>query len=131
MNDLVLFIISMLVLSALVVDAIRLRIHNKNVFSALVQSEIDRKALGEKLKEVWGTKDQDSVEQTDGFLKFVSESRDWAFGYIEDVQKDLEDLKTIFEKTGSYPTNVADADELSAKINKVISHLPEDNISNN
>jgi hypothetical protein len=35
------------------------------------------------------------LEDTDGFLKFVSESRDWAFGYIEEVQTVLSE----FDKT--------------------------------
>ena len=33
-----------------------------------------------------------SIENTEGFLRFVSESRDWAFQYIEDVQFGLSDF---------------------------------------
>jgi hypothetical protein len=29
------------------------------------------------------------IEKSDGFLKFVSDSREWAFNYIEDVQSKL------------------------------------------
>ena len=32
------------------------------------------------------------IEKSDGFLKFVSESRDWAFSYIEDVQDKLSEF---------------------------------------
>lgn len=32
-------------------------------------------------------KDSAHVEKTEGFLNFVTQSRDWAFEYIEDVQK--------------------------------------------
>jgi hypothetical protein len=28
-----------------------------------------------------------NVEQSEGFLNFISQSRDWAFEYIEDVQE--------------------------------------------
>lgn len=30
-----------------------------------------------------------AIENSEGFLRFVSESRDWAFKYIEDVQESL------------------------------------------
>ena len=52
----------------------------------LLQKEVER--LNQELE-------NKKLEQTDGFLKFVSESRDWAFGYIEEVQTALSD----FDKT--------------------------------
>jgi hypothetical protein len=36
--------------------------------------------------------DTQTLEKTDGFLKFVSDSRDWAFSYIEDVQNKLSEF---------------------------------------
>ena len=34
------------------------------------------------------------IEQSDGFVKFLSESREWAFNYIEDVQKQISDFRS-------------------------------------
>ena len=34
----------------------------------------------------------DDVVHKENFIKFLSDSRDWAFGYIEDVQKGLTDF---------------------------------------
>ncbi len=36
----------------------------------------------------------DPIEQSDGFVKFLSDSREWAFNYIEDVQKQISDFRS-------------------------------------
>lgn len=49
-------------------------------------------------------KDKEALTQTDGFVKFLSESRDWAFQYIEDVQvaiKSLQDAKASADRTAT------------------------------
>jgi hypothetical protein len=84
------------------------------------------KALRSKLAEELFTKDQAEVEKTEGFVRFVYQSREKAFEYIEDVQKDLEDLKIFFNQVGSAPQKVEDAEKLYNLINKILSHLPED-----
>jgi hypothetical protein len=45
-----------------------------------------------RLSEEINKKDVKTLEQTEGFLKFVSDSRDWAFEYIEEVQSALEEF---------------------------------------
>ena len=70
----------------------------KKLLSIIVQLEIDKQILSEKLSEALVLKEsQSDVEQTEGFLKFISESRDWAFKYIEDVQAAIKQFK---EKAG-------------------------------
>jgi hypothetical protein len=70
----------------------------KKLLSIIVQLEIDKQILSDKLSEALVLKEsQSEVEQTEGFLKFISESRDWAFKYIEDVQAAIKQFK---EKAG-------------------------------
>jgi len=59
----------------------------KNIMAKLV---FDNFTL-EKLVELQNDKDLKTGESVhkENFLKFVSESRDWAFGYIEEVQESL------------------------------------------
>lgn len=42
-------------------------------------------------------KKTDQEESNEAFLKFVSDSRDWAYAYIEDVQKSLNEFITNIE----------------------------------
>ena len=52
----------------------------------LIQLIIDNDIMLNKMQERSTEKD---IEQTEGFVKFLSESREWAFEYIETVQNGL------------------------------------------
>jgi len=72
----------------------------KNVMAKLV---FDNFTL-EKLIELQNDKDlktNDSVHK-ENFLKFISESRDWAFGYIEEVQSGLSNFIDQLEPEINY-----------------------------
>lgn len=78
-----------LVTSILIVDNIRIRVRKKRVLEELLQQTIDKTALLGYLDKLTAENDSKTIEQTEGFLKFVSDSRDWAFDYIEQVQEGL------------------------------------------
>ena len=72
------------------------------------------------------------------FLKFVSDSREWAYDYIEEVQKAIKDFKTtvephiiFFDKFGDVLSNQRpDYDAMktiSAAYKELITILPEEN----
>ncbi len=62
-----------------------------------------------------------SIEQTDGFVKFISESRDWAFKYIEDVQ----------EAIGAVKVSASYGKVSEESLEKLFSFLPEQQGENN
>jgi hypothetical protein len=68
----------------------------RTLFKALselyMQELADRMLLQKKVEELYQDIENAKLEQTDGFLKFVSESRDWAFQYIEEVQAALSEF---------------------------------------
>ncbi len=68
----------------------------RTLFKALsnlyMQEVADRMLLQKKVEELYQDIENAKLEQTDGFLKFVSESRDWAFQYIEEVQAALSEF---------------------------------------
>ena len=102
------------------------RLKNKRLYIKATQAEVDRLAVYVQAQEIM-KREADSIENSDGFVKFVSKSRDWAFEYIETVQKDLFDLKQLFDDIGVAPKTVAQANDLHARISKVLNNLPEDN----
>lgn len=117
------------VIGYLVISNIIIRIKNKQLFTLAAQSELDRATVYSQAKEIFKEKGN-NAESNDGFIKFMSTSRAWAFQYIEDVQKDLYDLKDLFDSTGASPKTVSQAIDLSEKIRKVLRHLPEEEIKN-
>jgi hypothetical protein len=57
------------------------------ILEKYVRSEIEKSIIVEKLEEAIKENELKNIEGSDGFLKFVSDSREWAFKYIEDVQE--------------------------------------------
>lgn len=111
-NSLIIFVAfgtSVLILLAII---IRLGLKLKKATLLLVQQVLDNGIIQEELLKIRSEK---TLEQNESFVKFLSESRDWAFGYIEDVQKSIQDVKTCIES--GYSTE--------EELNKLFSLLPE------
>ncbi len=101
----------------------------RKVTRTSVQSQIDNFILLTELDKMVQEKENKSVEQSDGFLKFVSESRDWAFEYIEEVQQAIEEYRKIADVIPiSKDITVEQAEKLSAAYDKIVSFLPEENL---
>jgi hypothetical protein len=129
------FGVFMLVFLLLIVDSVSRRLSTKKLSDNFGQALVDNAILREKLQEVAKSKDNQAVEQTEGFLKFVSESRDWAFGYIEEVQaaisgfeKRVGPIVKNYKDTGKVsqikPTELVK--ELSDAYDILMSAMPED-----
>ena len=70
----------------------RTRVLFKALSDLYMQEMADRMLLQKKVEELYQDIENAKLEQTDGFLKFVSDSRDWAFQYIEEVQTALSEF---------------------------------------
>ena len=99
---LIVFIPFIIALVYLVIERVRLSNANKKALMQLIQSELDKNMLLEKISDLLFEKDNKAIEQSDGFLKFVSESRDAAFQYIETVQSALKDFQKVIGKELNY-----------------------------
>ncbi len=97
MLEVVTFTIAISIFGAVVASFISLYFKYKKVLKDFVQSEIDKYILLEQVEKANQEINTLKIQETDGFLKFISESRDWAFSYIEDVQKTIERLHTAME----------------------------------
>ena len=71
----------------LIFKHIQLKIKLSSTTVELLKANIDKVIISEKLSEI---KNKNKVDpSSEAFLKFVSDSRDWAYTYIEDVQASL------------------------------------------
>lgn len=87
--DLLAMIIISSITILLLVTTLLQRKSKIDILNKYVQSEIEKAAVLEKLTEVLKENEAKTIEESDGFLKFISDSRDWAFRYIEEVQNTL------------------------------------------
>lgn len=118
--DFTVYIITAVFISVLVYFIIALLIKNRRLTATATQATIDRMAAMDMLYKLMDEQQNTNVEQTDGFLKFISESRDWAFTYIEDVQQAL----MVYDVALS----TDDAKIINEAYKKLISFLPEDDV---
>ena len=65
---------------------IRQTLISRAIAERLIQAFVDLDEVAEKIEAKHLDKD---IEHTEGFVRFLSESRDWAFEYIETVQNGL------------------------------------------
>lgn len=89
MIDFIIFALIILVIAILLLSVINLKLRNRRLALELLQATIDQNIILTQFAEELKKKEELSVEKTDGFLKFISESREMAFDYIEKIQESL------------------------------------------
>lgn len=120
LTDLIAVLVVTSFVATLLVNSYKLREENKNNIKKIIQLEIDKDMIANQLDKVWQEHQDKKLEETDGFVRFLSQSRDWAFSYIDDVQKAIQDVKTCIES--GYDTE--------QELNKLFSFLPENKENN-
>ena len=95
MFDFFAFLFFILIFFILVYKNIRLRIKVSSLTLEVLKAQLEKTIISEKLSE---TKDKNSDEiASEAFLKFVSDSRDWAYKYIDEVQESIDKFITDLE----------------------------------
>ena len=117
MIDFVIFISLIIVVTILVLSVVKLKLKNRKLAAELLQVTLDQNILMTKFTEELKKKEDVSIEKTDGFLKFISESRDLAFQYIEAMQEALVKFKGKVEPEIEYMLTygTATGDSLQSK----------------
>ena len=102
MIDFFAFFIFIVLFFVLVVRNIKLSLKVSSMSKSLLQSEVDKNILAEKLFESSARNLMQKDESSEAFLKFVSDSRDWAYQYIEGVQSSLDSFITDVDPEIAY-----------------------------
>ena len=110
MIELVAFVIFMIFLGLSIYQVVSLRLRLSKALSELVQSKTDSLILSGKLGEALAEK---SLSDNEGFIKFLSTSRDWAYKYIEDVQIKIANLEGAMESGDNSKIDIAYKDLVS------------------
>jgi hypothetical protein len=102
-----------------------------------VNASIIRSEYSKAVQEIENMK----LEKSDDFVKFLSDSRDWAFTYIEDAQEKISEfdkqVQEIAEWNRTYGSVVGDTphsskiEEINLAYDKIRSLLPENKTPNN
>jgi hypothetical protein len=93
--NLVLFSTSLVSILILLYLIIKSNLNKRKILALYIQSEMHKHMLGQKIEELQKELSSKELSETDGFIKFISQSRDWAFEYIEEVQKALVEFDEV------------------------------------
>lgn len=105
------------------IDNVRVRLLKKKLTTELLQLLIDKNNLIEEATRIAGEDSYAKSADREGFIKFLSESRDMAFGYIEKFQTSLQKLRTA--------KNSGDLVKIEQSISELLELLPEETNSLN
>lgn len=122
------FVSFLVIIVALIGSAIlnfNLRNKIKSVNNDLGQALLDASVIAKKLAEEVEKNNAKEIEQSDGFLKFISDSRNSAFSYIEEVQDALHNFDKIINETSGLTPKQALSKILGA-YKELKSFLPDD-----
>lgn len=135
--NLIVFSLYILTTIVLLSFTIKFYVQRKKIFALYIQSELDKHLIYQKLEEVSRELSAKDLAETDGFVKFISQSRDWAFEYIEEVQKALaefdEQVSPQLEWATTYGTLAGETvhtntiNTISEAYEKLKTVLPKDN----
>lgn len=96
--DLISFFLVSIGFSFLTINILKLKKINKELTLALAQTIVNKNILSEKIKQ----NEEYRVESSNEFTAFLSQSRDWAFQYIEEVQENINAMVVEVQKDVDY-----------------------------
>ena len=126
--ELTVYLTGSAVFAALVYTSLSFYFSNKKLASYVIDTSAQLDALDKKARELMDRAESKNVEGTEAFVKFVSQSRDKAFEYIEDVQSSIYQLKVarIALDIPASEISEGDLEILRNVVDNVLAHLPED-----
>ena len=116
-----LVVFAVLVFSLIIMGGfiIRLGLRSKRLAATVVQLIIDKNAISEELDRL-SFISSNSTDIENGFIKFLSETRDSAYEYISDVQAAISELKNAMDSGKD--------EEISESYKKLIEFLPDNTV---
>jgi hypothetical protein len=112
--DIIAFVLISLISIASIGYAAYLFKKNRILVKSVIELHVDRTALEDLIK---SQALADPIDQSEGFIKFLSDSREWAFDYIDNVQN------TILVLKEKYDNNKA----IEEQLRELFDMLPDNN----
>lgn len=95
----------------LVLQNVWLKLQNIKLTTHIFQMEFNHASQADLLiKKIEELDKNVEKESQEGFVKFLNQSRDWAFEYIETVQTVIKELVDKFDRNMKYATKYGDID---------------------
>lgn len=135
MIEFVIFFVALVAILGLSFYSVKLRLDKRKSFYNILQLVMDKDALVKELAEAKLEINRLSSPD-DGFVKFLSQSRIWAYEYIENAQKEIQEVVSSIEAEQRLLSSIKPVQkrDLEDVLNRIIKHseklkaiLPENN----
>lgn len=129
MYEVILIVLVSVIVLLLIANNVRLFLKNRKMLETLIQSFVERNALEDMIK-TQALAEEKPIDQTEGFIKFLSESREWAFNYIENVQDEITKFGAVLDEAKSQTKDAALKKILAGyeELKKFLPDLRENNV---
>jgi hypothetical protein len=94
MFDFIVFSIFLVFVTLLSISTIKTKIKNVELLEKFLESTIEKALITERLESELLKNSKNASSDEQGFVNFLSQSRDWAFEYIESVQAKIKDFES-------------------------------------
>jgi hypothetical protein len=102
MIEFISFALFALLFFALIFKNVQLRIKLSSTTLDLIKAHLEKTIIADKLSDISTNYEKNKDSSSEAFLKFISDSRDWAYQYIDDVQEVLNKFVTDIEPEIAY-----------------------------
>jgi hypothetical protein len=113
-------IIAFVLMSVIVIASMLVSLYLYNKKQKMLKTIVDLYTANTALEDMISSQalsNVEPIEQSDGFVKFLSESREWAFNYIDNVQNTILVLKEEYDNKKA----------IDKTLNKLFEMLPDNN----
>ena len=114
--------IALVVIAFLSYRVLSLKKLSNQLTMSFLEASMEKDVALEKLSKTLQTINNTNLEDKDGFIKFLSQSREWAFEYIENVQYAIKELSTAMDSS--------DEKQILEAYNQIMKYMPEETINN-
>ncbi len=121
--EIVVGVVVVVIVFSLMIGYFYQRVQYMNMTKHFIKASLERHVLQKELAEVIKDNDALKFSENQDFVKFLSDSREMAFSYIEDVQGRLRNLNEAIKKNDSFL--------MEAAINSLLEMLPKEEVPNN
>lgn len=94
----------------------------RRLMAKFIEMTVNHVALNDSINRINANGDNPQIADPDGFIKFLSQSREWAFNYIEEVQVAILNLSEAMQS--------ANEDRIHAAYIKLMTYLPDERTNN-
>jgi hypothetical protein len=113
MIEFIAFSIVIFLFFMLLVRYVRLSLKLTTTTLELIKAHVDKNLIADKLSELAQEPKDKADPAAEAFLKFISDSRDWAYQYIEEVQTSLDKFISDIEPEINYFKEYGDIGSMS------------------